>query len=330
MKTLFLTVLISCIGFFQNSAQAAQTAVIDVDIAPILNIPQMGAPMVEKVRRGTTVTLSNVPTEGFYKVRLPSGVVGWIPIDAIRLDIPSVPGVAGASGLSPGVSPNAVVSGDEDLAKPVYLIPPVPWTETPMELRAFGGMSYINPADFNQYFATTLFNSALDFGAELGVRFTPHLYGVARIEKISKTVSATDTNPSNNTSYAIELASTPFYIGLEYAIAREKRFSVDLVVLGGVGFSTSLASVALGKTEPNLTEYGSSPFTYLTKLNGNFRITRKFGLFSEGGYRFLRTAPIIPNKVGTGSEVFQSGGTYPPTIIDLSGFFLGAGLVLFL
>lgn len=325
MKNTFRTALLSSLVFFQTSAHAAQTAVVDVDVAPIMDKPKHGAGMVDKARRGTTIILSNHPTEGFYKVRMPNGTIGWIPVDAIRLDVP-----VSSTSAAPNALPSGVVPHELDAYKPVHLIPELPWAESLFEIRAFGGLSYINPDDYNQYFSKTMFNSALGFGAELGVRIAPRLYAVARLERMTKTVSTTDMNPNNTGSYSLELNSTPFCIGLEYAISREKKFSLDMAVLIGVGFSTEIKATALGKPQPNVTEYESSPFTSIAKLNGNYRITRKFGVFSDFGYRFLRTAPIVPGKVGSGSVIFQAGGVYPPTVIDLSGFFLGAGIVFFL
>ena len=68
-------IFISLSGF---SSFAAQTAKVVVGSANLLDKPQAGGSVLGTVAQDTSISVSNAATNGFYKSRIPSGVVGWI------------------------------------------------------------------------------------------------------------------------------------------------------------------------------------------------------------------------------------------------------------
>ena len=64
--------------FFILSAHAAQNAKVVVDSATVYEKPQVDSKVVGTVNKDTTIAVSNVATNGFYKSRIPSGAIGWI------------------------------------------------------------------------------------------------------------------------------------------------------------------------------------------------------------------------------------------------------------
>ena len=63
---------------FSMSVNAAQTAKVLVDNANVLEKPQPDSAVVGTVPKDTSIAVSNAPTNGFFKSRIPSGTIGWI------------------------------------------------------------------------------------------------------------------------------------------------------------------------------------------------------------------------------------------------------------
>lgn len=66
------------LGVANPSAHAAQVGRVVVDQASVREFPQEGSRVVGTVAKDEQVTVSNVPTQGFYKARIKSGQIGWI------------------------------------------------------------------------------------------------------------------------------------------------------------------------------------------------------------------------------------------------------------
>ncbi|OFZ22379.1 MAG: hypothetical protein A2X94_00075 [Bdellovibrionales bacterium GWB1_55_8] len=67
-----------------GSAQAARIAQVEVDQAEARQGPGTTSQVLFRLKKGAWVYSSNLPTEGYFKVRSREGGVGWVPTDAIR------------------------------------------------------------------------------------------------------------------------------------------------------------------------------------------------------------------------------------------------------
>ena len=70
---------------FLESAQAAQTAEVNVGLAPLRDGPGGNFDVVKKLPKGSQVQISNYPRQGFYKARIFDGTVGWIDASKVKV-----------------------------------------------------------------------------------------------------------------------------------------------------------------------------------------------------------------------------------------------------
>ena len=78
------------VGLFLHNAQAAQWARVTVDSVVVYDGPTKKHRVQRSAKRGMVMQASNYPTEGYYKVRLQDGTVGWIIGSALLLKGPAI------------------------------------------------------------------------------------------------------------------------------------------------------------------------------------------------------------------------------------------------
>ena len=77
-------VLVAIIAsLLSGGAQAARRALV-VSEAVVKEGPGPKHRGIAKLKKGEVVAASNLPVEGFYKIRTRESVVGWVPTDAIE------------------------------------------------------------------------------------------------------------------------------------------------------------------------------------------------------------------------------------------------------
>jgi len=76
--------LLLCLGF-SASALAARPARVDSDELPIFQELKPDSPIIRTLIKGTRVTVSNLPTQGFYRVRTNEGEVGWVSEQGLQV-----------------------------------------------------------------------------------------------------------------------------------------------------------------------------------------------------------------------------------------------------
>lgn len=69
--------------FGASELWSAQLGRVDVEDAPVLETPTSDAKVLEKLKKGVALAASDIPTQGYYKVRTPSGIVGWVSSDIL-------------------------------------------------------------------------------------------------------------------------------------------------------------------------------------------------------------------------------------------------------
>lgn len=97
-----LCVLVPAVAF------AARFATVDDDEATIQKGPGRKFGSEGTVKRGTRIHASNYPTEGYYKIRTPSGVIGWVKADSLSLE--PIPSAAPDRGTGSGANASANAS----------------------------------------------------------------------------------------------------------------------------------------------------------------------------------------------------------------------------
>lgn len=296
------------------TALAARPARVDIENAEIYEGPGRSFKLLEKLPKGTALAVSNVPSEGFFKVRTPSGIVGWISADSLLLADPDKPEqvvVGEVNTGTPGPSPGQPFRGP---------------ARKYMRLRALGGLNLFSVSEVNSLFSFDGMKNGIHYGGEIVLLFQSDLSILLRVEQVVKNVVATDTQTSK--TFQLDLNSTPAMLGIELDVNKEGRLTTQFAVMAGLALHTNLTSTALNITEPNTTELEDHAFTGLAKVNLNWQFTKTVGIFGEAGYRLLKTKSVYPGRAGNGSDIFAVSGAFVPLAFDLSGMVVGGGIVI--
>lgn len=304
----FLLSGVALAGLATPSAWAARAGWVESQEAPVYAGPGKGFQLMEKIPKGTALSTSNLPTEGFYKIRTESGVVGWVNAEAIVF--------APAGGDSP-------TAKAEPAAAPAPVVPT--YRRKMIRLRGVGGMDFFSVADVNSLLGFDGIKSGYNYGGEAAIRLTQTLSLALRFENVFKKVVARDT--ATLKTYQLDLSSSPMMIGAELELSRERHYALYLSALGGLGMNTKLLSTSLNEAAPNETELKDHAYTGLIKMTLDWAVAKSVSASLEGGYRLLKTDPITPATLeGAGKEIFTQNNAYVPVAIDLSGIVVGAGV----
>ena len=238
-------------------ASAALPARVEKGDLKVHAAPHATAKVLFVVPEGSAFEASNYPIEGFYKIRLEDGSVGWAPADQVTLYDPETQDV---------------------ISKPKWgRIEKSSWF-----LRPHGGVNLFS-------FPTLLSNFPNDFtsmGMSLygGLDFQYLLYSGSGffIGADYITWSATGTSSSNTYS----MTAIPIFGGLVIQMIDAGKFTVKLDLGGGMTVMSKLSVVSSSGG-------GTSYITPLLVVNGmgklemNYLFSQKFGFFLEGGFRVL-------------------------------------------
>src|SRR3954453_20346412 len=81
-RCLAFALIIELVG---SSAWAARGARVDDEDVPVYVNPDAKSKVLTRLKQGIEIVASNLPTQGFYKVRLRNKTVGWIAADTLAL-----------------------------------------------------------------------------------------------------------------------------------------------------------------------------------------------------------------------------------------------------
>jgi hypothetical protein len=331
-RVLFLSLLLG-----SSSALAAKNGVIEGKNVNLFSDPNKSSDVITAVTNGEPVIMSNYPTQGFYKVRTAAGQVGWVDANSVTVGSPSeeevLPPPSAPSVAMPAAPVNPVPEADTSMRPPSTLGSPssdvlhyedvqpttdyrvresessAPHVRTPFELKAFVGLQLLKLTEVNQVANGTVATSGLYFGAQFGVPIEDRMNLLFRLESITRNATANGSNAS--------LSATPIMTGLSYSLLREKPKAVKLQASLLLGIANASFTETSGS---NTTQYSSSSFTEMLKMDLNVPVSRSVEIFAEAGYRFLKSASIGPTLNGnptTGQPIIP---------LDFSGIFIGAGL----
>ena len=315
--TLALALLITC----PSSAYASRIGRIDTEAAEVYKEPQNGSEASDRLPKGSLVEVSNEQVQGFYKVRLKSGHIGWMRTDTVNIDT-SLTSIDGPD------------NNNNTLTTPLSTLPylsdaPLKTRRGTIGARGFGGVDFLQANDVGSVLGINNFRTGFYYGGQLQYFFSRDFALLFRIENISKSIVATDS--ATLKTYQHDLTSTPVMMGFEVEFAHMKRLYFDFTVAAGLALSTTLVSTSLNDPAPNQTTFSDTPFTGIGALEANMPLSKDHAsIFIEGGYRILRTTNVTPVNQGNGSDIYKVNGQFQSFPIDLGGFFLGVGFVVYL
>ena len=370
--------LITLIFFlsFTHSAFAAKLGTIEGDSAPLRGSPSEKGAVIEQLSKGSVLTISNLPVNGFFKVRTGDGKIGFVPAESVReegapprhVDVPppaeAVPETAPPV-AAPEAPPAAATNAPEatsaaDAPPPALETPPTespptpeappavpaasPVTKSPARssapvgsarsttkappppktqeygdggnvLALLGGYTlFASAGDLNTLIGSSVFTGGLHVGLQYTDWLNANIAFTARVEEMIVS--------SSNATYAFSASSTPIMVGIRIPLSEVWGASI----LTGYAVNTSVSALLTGAAGPNTTTITSGGFTQLLTLDLRLAVSHSWWFLGELGYRLLKTASVAPTQAVNGSSIFQSGGSFVPVDIDLSGPMASIGL----
>ncbi len=294
-------------GLMAAPAQAAHLGKIIVDEADVREFPQEKAKAIATLKKDEEIAVSNLPTEGFYKVRLKSGELGWISGNDIYVDRPgATEGSYKASTKKASRDDDEKIHFKEDEEEAANH----GWKRP--HSRVLIGLGIQNPIydGLGTYLVTTGINPG--YGAELEMQFHwfSSVYWALRAE-YTFTKTATLTLPTGETQ-TIKHVGVPLEAGIVWSPVESKDFRFGIGIYGGVVMANS-TNVSQSNASQILTvNYGSTdPCVTLTGQIG-YGLGPTSSLFFEAGYRSEKTG-LLP------TTALLNPATIPEFAIDYSG-----------
>jgi len=308
-----------------RAAWAARGATVDLADTEVFEGPGTKFKVVEKLPKGTALAASNLPIEGFFKVRTSTGLIGWVAADALVLQPPALDSAAagGVESLdAPGAAPAPMATA---VVRPIRAAPTrvERGSRQLIRIRALGG-GYLN------YFAGVVSNyTSLGFGGygggEVAFNLTPNFAAGVRVDYVMRSFVLTDlSTPSSPQNYQIDMSALPVIAGMEYQYLTFGKFSSRVALFGGLAVLGRFQSMDLGVASSSTNEslINHVTFTGLLKVDLNWQFSRYFSVFAEAGYRYLRTVEQTPSpSTNSGAAVLESR-----FILDHGGGVFGGGV----
>lgn len=275
--------------------------------------PGPGFRSVGKLSPGAAVAASNVPVQGYYKVRASDGRIGFVSETSLSFE----------SAAETGEDLDAEVQATKSPSRSEPRVPGRHYSI--ISLRALAGGAFFRPQALSELLNTTDLNTGVYLGGELVFSISRRLNFVARVEQLRKSASLAEV--SSGDAFQFELRSQPMMVGLELRFDPSRQYFWSISAMGGLALSTSLTSTPLGLDSPTvLTDHA---FTGLGKVTlGYLLFGGRVSIFAEGGYRVLRTKEIIPTVVGEKADIFRKNAAFVPVVLDLGGPIAGAGIAI--
>lgn len=299
---LFLMLILSV------KAQAAQTGKVIVSSAKIYVYPQSTSSVLANLKQGEAVTISNVPTEGFFKIRAPNGEIGWISGNDILAGSGAAPAIPSANNSQP------------NRRKALPHRPIREGTKSEQEgFRALIGYGIASPSygGLTSSYSQVSLPSAKLLGFELQFKITKEVYWALRLETISATSG--DTTFNSTTTQNVTIKEIPVEVGVMWSPISSRKLRLGL---GGYLGAVPSASATITQTSGghvSSVQYSTTEICAVLAAQGVVGLGDAFGIFLDLAYRYDQT--------GT-TPATNAIAIVPGFKINYSGIIARAGLEL--
>ncbi len=313
LKLFFLSVLL-----FAQSALAARSGQIIVDEANVYEYPQYSSKTISKLKKGEGLTVSNLPTEGFYKVRLRNGDLGWVSGNDLLVanNAPS-----GSSAPAPSRSSlprndypsDAVADSNPYRSNNDYDSKDRDW-----RLNFGGGLQNLSYNGFGNTFENA---ASLNYGTNLGVelqwRAVGNLFWAFRTDiLLTSGAAATLTNTDTQ---SLKETNVPIQFGLNFSFIDTGQSRLSFGLYGGISISKMSVTQSKANGASVTEDYSTVSPVVLGSIQGVYGLGKVFGLFGEIGYRYEKTGTF-------GQTTIVETAAIPAFSIDYSGVIGRIGL----
>lgn len=295
---------------FSPVAFAAQSGNIIVNEARVFQYPRSDSAILQKLPRDTTLTVSNQPTEGFFKVRTPNGQLGWVSGQDIL--------VAGAaSNLPPPPPMSPVKKRHEEVVDPEN--DDGSGSNRNLRLLLGWGLTNLTYGGLKDTFeGVALMNYGTSFQVEVQKRMSHILSWAVRLEYLS--TNSGDKVLDTSRTQTISNSMLPLQIGFMFNPINARKIRFGIGAYGGVALAAG-TTVTQRNTSTNVevsTKYNSTDPVGTLAAQLTWMISKNFGIFFDGAYRYQKTA-LFPASTALGVEGFA---------IDYTGYTGRMGLEL--
>ena len=268
---------------FSNESNAAQTAKVVVDSANVYDQPQDSGSVVGSVPKDTTIAVSNVPTNGFFKSRIPSGVVGWISGNDI---------LTGAAATTP--APEAAVVPEPTPVKPIKdgqkaAAPKKPEKKKSADdvsdhsrILISGGMQILNNGGLPAGIPITGSKTSYGGTVEMQFKLSDLFHWGGRLEYFTGSSSQV---VSSTVTQTMAFHTLPVMGGIMFDPISKADFRVSLGAYVGVALMSSMTVVQTSSLVSHTVTYSSSDLCEYVNAQGSYAIASAFNLLGEFGYR---------------------------------------------
>lgn len=312
MRFLSVALLVGLQLFLTTNAFAGRYATVGTDEVAVYEQPNPGSKTLETLKKGAVVGASNLPIDGYHKVRTRSGFIGWVAADTLRLD--PIGGGAPSSVASNAARRKIASDGSADSPS---------WSrlarthEGKIRISALGGLDFFSTSKV----VSSLPSLGLSYnvGGEFIYMFSGAWGLVLRGEYLFNKSGITDLAGNQ---YQLTTSSIPILTGIEYSFwGRVVSFHVGL--LGGIALpSSSSSAITSGTNVGATTTLSANHFTAMLRTNLDWRVSSVVSLYLEGGYRYaIPPAFSLAGTTAPAAQIFQ-----PAVTLDMSGPWVGFGV----
>jgi hypothetical protein len=289
-------------------ADAAQLGKVVTDQAPIYEFPQKDAREIGKLRKGLSYPVSNLPTEGYFKMKTPSGDYGWVSGNDILVDGTHADGASKEiDGSAPPAPPPVEQTGAPDSEF---------WGDrTRIQLGL--GLHALVYGGLSDYFGGT---NSLNFGSgyslEIQKKFFYLIYWAFRAEVMNGDTGV--QKKDSTTTQRIKQYGIPLELGLILHPIHARKFRVGFGLYAGASVATYTSVQTVSSTADQTVKYNSIDPIGTASLQVTYGLSKAFAVFVDVAYRYQVTGP----QPATSPEL----GSIPSFKIDYSGYYGTAGL----
>jgi len=296
--------------WFISGAVAAQSGKVISSDASVYLYPQSSSRVIGKLPKDSMQNVSNLPTEGFYKVKLPSGEMGWISGNDIFVNGAKASSVPERAPLQPKVQKSEVLSDDVITADPFH--------GDQSRIQMGYGFQNLSYGGLSDYFERTVeLNYGKNFGIEYQRKISHHLSWAFRGEILwSKTGTQ---NVSGNKTQVLDQYALPIQLGLIYSPIYSRKFRIGIGGYGGFSPVTYIEATQQDVTTTNSAKFSSIDLVGTGSIQAVYGFGRAFGLYGEAAYHYQVTGTL---------PATTSLGAIPSFKINYSGFLMRFGMEL--
>ncbi len=304
-KWLFLFSMI----FPMASGHAAQSGRVVVDRAVIHEFPNAGSKKLKGFARGETLTVSNLPTEGFYKVRIAKDEYGWVSGNDILVEDGAVQSASLAeaplAAVGEAVNPAAPEDFNGDKTRVLFGLG--------VHDLAYGGLS-------DHFIGANDLNLGSHYSLELQRKIFYLLYWSIRAELMNS--ESGDQAISSTTLQRIKSHSLPVQLGIVFHPIHARKFRLGLGLYGGLSFFTYTEVEQTTSSVTNSVKYSTIDPVGTGVIQATYGLGKALGLIGEIAYRYQVTGSL------DSTTVLDSNNPVPSFKLNYSGIFLKGGLEL--